>query len=64
MIVSIAYKEDEDKELIYEYNKTNFNSKAKLICIGDGTYTRAFFQNYNGSHDNLLQNTFEILENL
>lgn len=64
LLVSIAYKEDEDKEIIYEYNKNNFNAKANLICIGDGTHTRAFLQNYNNTHDDLLQNTFEIMEDI
>ncbi|MGH2306876.1 MULTISPECIES: AAA family ATPase [Aliarcobacter] len=64
LLVSIAYKAYEDKEIIYEYNKNNFNAKANLICIGDGTHTRAFLQNYNNSHDDLLQNTFEIMDDI
>ncbi len=46
LLVSIAYKAYEDKEIIYEYNKNNFNAKANLICIGDGTHTRAFFYKF------------------
>lgn len=63
LIVSIAYKDDENNAIISNYNKNNFDNKANLICIGDGINKRAFLQNYNNSHDDLLQNTVEIMEN-
>jgi len=62
LIVSIAYKEDEKNSIIHTYNKNNFNEKANLICIGNSVNTRAFLQNYLNTHDNLLKNTFDIIE--
>ncbi len=64
LIISIAYKDDENNTIISNYNKNNFDNKANLICIGNGIYKRAFLQSYNNSHDNLLQNTFEIMEDI
>ena len=35
LLVSIAYKEDEDKEIIYEYNKNNFNYDVEEVVIAE-----------------------------
>lgn len=64
LIVSIAYKDDENNAIISNYNKNNFDNKANLISIGDGINKKAFLQNYNNSHDDLLQDTFKIMENI
>ncbi|MDD2906850.1 MAG: hypothetical protein PHW94_07170 [Sulfurimonas sp.] len=62
LIVSIAYKDDENNAIISNYNKNNFNNKAKLISIGDGINKKVFLQNYNNQHDDLLQDTVKIME--
>jgi len=42
-----------------------FTRKSNNIITNELSSTKkAFLQNYNNSHDDLLQNTFEIMENL
>lgn len=62
MIISIAYKEDENQSIIRKYNKNNFDNQANLICIGDGKDKRAFLKIHNNEYDDLIQKTFEIME--
>lgn len=64
LIISIAYKENENNSIIAAYNKNNFDNNANLICIGDGLRTRAFLQNYNNQYDDLIKETFEIMERI
>ncbi len=59
LIVSIAEFKDEDK-IIESYNKDYFDSKAHLICIGDGTQQRAFLREYKEEHEELLKETLEL----
>ncbi|MGN4556929.1 hypothetical protein ACTFP3_01180 [Bacillus cereus group sp. MYBK5-2] len=60
IILSIAeVKEFENK--ISEYNTDYFNGDANLICIGEGTRERAFLSEYDGSIDNYLEETFNII---
>jgi len=60
IILSIAeIKEFENK--INEYNKNYFNQNAKLICIGEGIRERAFLSKYDGSIDDDLEETFNII---
>jgi len=60
IILSIAeMKEHEDK--IYNYNTKYFNKNAKLICIGEGTRERAFLSQYDGSLEEYLDETLNII---
>lgn len=60
IIISIAeIKEFENK--IDEYNKNYFNQNAKLICIGEGIRERAFLSKYDGTIDDYLEETFNII---
>ncbi|AOC93074.1 hypothetical protein [Bacillus amyloliquefaciens] len=60
IIISIAeIKEFENK--INEYNKNYFNQNAKLICIGEGIRERAFLSKYDGTMDDYLEETFNII---
>ncbi|MES1042578.1 hypothetical protein [Peribacillus simplex] len=60
IILSIAeIKEFENK--INEYNTNYFNQNAKLICIGEGIRERAFLSKYDGSIDDYLEETFNII---
>lgn len=43
------------------YNSQHFNNKAKLICIGNNTEKRAFLQDYDGTLDEYLDETMELL---
>lgn len=60
LILSIAEIKQNEKN-INEYNETYFDGKAKLICIGRGTKERAFLQSYDGSKDDYLEETLNII---
>jgi hypothetical protein len=60
LILSIAETKEDEKN-IHEYNKKYFNEKAKLICIGEGIRERAFLTPYNGSMENYLEETLNII---
>lgn len=62
LIVSIAYKENEEESIIAKYNNENFNAEANLISIGDGNRTRAFFENHHNEYDDILDQTLKIIE--
>lgn len=63
LIVSIAYKKEENDSMIHGYNEKHFDNNANLICIGDGVHEKAFLQSYSNQHDDLIQDTFKIMEN-
>lgn len=63
LLVSIAHSKNGNSELIENYNKTIFNNKSNLICIGDSSEQRAFLENYNENIEEYLNETFEIMEN-
>ncbi|PFB87195.1 hypothetical protein CN273_06955 [Bacillus thuringiensis] len=60
VILSIA-EIKEFKNNINKYNADYFNGNAKLICIGEGTRERAFLSKYDGSIDDCLEETFNII---
>lgn len=64
LIVSIAYKKDEDNKIIDEYNINHFENKAHLICIGNGVEENSFLQNYNNEYEQFINEIFEIIENI
>lgn len=60
MILSIAeMKEHEEK--IHMYNNKYFNENAKLICIGEGIRERSFLIKYDGSIEEYLEETLDII---
>ena len=63
-IISIAYKDDETSSIIDEYKKNNFGNKANLICIGDAVKTQAFLSDFNTTLQEILDNTFNIIDTL
>ena len=62
LIISIAYKENENDSMIFDYNKNHFNDKANLICIGDGQNKRAFLSAYNNQHKEILEETLNLIQ--
>ncbi|GIP25802.1 hypothetical protein J23TS9_09320 [Paenibacillus sp. J23TS9] len=60
LILSIAETKENEKS-IHEYNKKYFNGRAKLICIGEGVRERAFLTQYDGSMENYLDETLNII---
>jgi len=64
IIISIAYKDEEDESIIAGYNKNSFNNKANLICIGNAIRTQAFLSEYNEGLDLLRDETFSIMESI
>ncbi|MED2038245.1 hypothetical protein P4V58_13760 [Bacillus wiedmannii] len=60
IILSIA-EIKEFKNKINKYNTDYFNGNAKLICIGEGSRERAFLSKYDGSIDDCLEETFNII---
>lgn len=64
IIISIAYKDDEDDSIINEYNKNNFDNEANLICIGKAIKTQAFLSEYDNKLDSLRDETFSIMESI
>ena len=60
LIISIAETKENEKN-IKDYNKKYFNEKAKLICIGGGIKVRAFLDNYDGSRNNNLEETLNVI---
>jgi hypothetical protein len=61
-IISIAYKDDETNSIIDRYNKNNFKNKANLICIGDAVKIQAFLTDFDTKSQDILDNTFEIMD--
>lgn len=60
LIFSVAeIKKNKDK--ILQYNKTYFNNKANIICIGDGCKERAFLQKFDDSIYEILNETELII---
>ncbi|WP_458123214.1 hypothetical protein [Paenibacillus sp. Z3-2] len=60
LIISIAETKENEKN-IHEYNKKYFHGRAKLICIGEGVRERAFLSEYDGSMENYLDETLNII---
>ncbi|AKL96131.1 hypothetical protein CACET_c26860 [Clostridium aceticum] len=60
VILSIAETKEYENN-IYRFNNDYFNGEAKLICIGELIKERAFLSNYDGSIDDYLEETFEII---
>lgn len=60
LILSIAETQEDEKN-IHQYNKLYFNGKANLICIGEGVRERAFLTNYDGSMEEYLDETLNII---
>ncbi|WP_108061453.1 hypothetical protein [Poseidonibacter lekithochrous] len=63
IIISIAYKDDEDDSIIDEYNKNNFNNQANLICIGNAVKTHAFLSESDSKYEDILEETLSIIDN-
>lgn len=61
-IISIAYKDDETNSIIDDYNKNNFKNQANLICIGNAVKTQAFLSDFDIKSQDILDNTFEIMD--
>ncbi len=61
-IISIAYKDDDTNSIIDDYNKNNFENQANLICIGNALKTQAFLNDFDMKLQNILDNTFEIMD--
>jgi len=61
IIVSIADAKEQDSS-IDDYNTKYFEGKAKLICLGDGIKQRAILTSYNGGQEELIDDSFEIIE--
>jgi hypothetical protein len=59
-IFSIADDKNKDSK-IDAYSSEIFNNKVNLICIGDGVEERALLKKYDSSHDDLINDTFEIM---
>lgn len=61
IIMSIA--EAIDHEMVIDtYNAQHFSGEANVISIGGGTKERAFLDEYDGQHDDLLMETLRIIE--
>ena len=59
-IFSIA-QTTEQQDNSAHYNATYFNNEAKLIQIGSGTKVRSFLQNYDGSMDDYIKETLDVI---
>lgn len=62
-ILSIADDKNQDSR-IEEYKKDIFKDKAHLICIGNGEEEKALLKENDNSQKNLIEETFEIIENI
>jgi len=60
-IVSIANSKEQD-DSIDTYNKEIFESKAFLICIGEGIHQRALLKDYNNECKELIEDSYKIME--
>lgn len=60
-ILSIADDKNVDS-LIEKYKSEIFKDNAHMICIGNGTKERALLSDYDDTHKELIEDTFEILE--
>lgn len=62
-ILSIADDKNQDSR-IEEYKTDIFKDKAHLICIGNGEEEKALLKENDNSQKNLIEETFEIIENI
>lgn len=62
-ILSIADDKNQDSR-IEEYQKDIFKDKAHLICIGNGEEEKALLKENDNSQKSLIEETFEIIENI
>lgn len=62
-ILSIADDKNVDS-LIRKYKSEIFKDNAHMICIGEGTKERALLCENDNTQQELIQNTFEILESI
>ena len=62
-ILSIADDKNQDSK-IEEYKTDIFKEKAHLICIGNGEEEKALLKENDNSQKSLIDETFEIIENI
>ncbi|MDF1676673.1 MAG: hypothetical protein P1U44_13240 [Vicingaceae bacterium] len=62
-ILSIADDKNQDSR-IEEYKRDIFKEKAHLICIGNGEEEKALLKENDNSQKSLIEETFEIIENI
>ena len=62
-ILSIADDKNQDSK-IEEYKRDIFKEKAHLICIGNGEEEKALLKENDNSQKSLINETFEIIENI
>lgn len=62
-ILSIADDKNQDSK-IEEYKTDIFKDKAHLICIGNGEEEKALLKENDNSQKSLIEETFEIIENI
>lgn len=62
-ILSIADDKNQDSK-IEEYKRDIFKEKAHLICIGNGEEEKALLKENDNSQKSLIDETFEIIENI
>lgn len=62
-ILSIADDKNQDSK-IEEYKRDIFKDDAHLICIGNGEEEKALLKENDQSKKNLIEETFEIIENI
>ena len=62
-ILSIADDKNQDSR-IEEYKRDIFKEKAHLICIGNGEEEKALLKDNDDSQKNLIEETFELIENI
>ena len=62
-ILSIADDKNQDSR-IEEYKRDIFKDKANLICIGNGEEEKALLKENDDSQKSLIEETFEIIENI
>jgi DNA repair exonuclease SbcCD ATPase subunit len=62
-IISVADNKSKDPK-IDDYNKKFFNSETKLICIGNSLEKESILKQHDKQFDEILNDTFEIMEHL
>lgn len=60
-IISIADNKSKDPKIDY-YNEKFFNSDTKLICIGNSIEKESILKKHERQFDEILNDTFEIME--
>lgn len=63
-IISLADNKFKDSKIEYYTKKFFSNNNTKLICIGESTKKESILEDHSKDLDNLLNNTYEIMEHV